>query len=162
MQTLCQLNNLGIVLPYIGSKIRNLNKMTTEERRIDIDDRIEEIDQAPDHHVKEFILRNNKIWVSEDQKMLIEQMSQGDTSATANGERNESDITKIQSVADVMRQSEKSFNDDSYKPRALSIGPIHRAAPEFQFHRSKQRKINLAAKFIKESGNDWDDFLCRF
>ncbi|XP_062102016.1 UPF0481 protein At3g47200-like [Humulus lupulus] len=136
--------------------------MTTEERHIDIADRIEEIKLPRDHHVKEFLRRNDHIWVSEDQKMLIEQMNQGDTSATANRERNESDITKIQSVADVMRQSEKSFNDDSYKPRALSIGPIHRAAPEFQFHRSKQRKINLAAKFIKESGNKWDGFLKLF
>ncbi|KAF4377968.1 hypothetical protein G4B88_004575 [Cannabis sativa] len=69
---------------------------------------------------------------------------------------NEPNITKIQSVANVMHQNEKSL--DYYAPRVLAIGPIHHAL-DLKLLRSKQLKIILAAKFITRTENRWQDLL---
>ncbi|GMN22040.1 hypothetical protein TIFTF001_043440 [Ficus carica] len=64
------------------------------------------------------------------------------------------DFIKIQQVPRIMLQNE-DFRE-YFKPRELSIGPIHADDPNLF---KMELKLKLAAYFIKESGKTKDDFL---
>ncbi|XP_062079333.1 putative UPF0481 protein At3g02645 [Humulus lupulus] len=86
----------------------------------------------------------------EDEEKLDQLIKQGST-MTSTRHKNESDITKIQIVVDVMRKREEF--KDWHKPKVLSIGPTH--ASDSGLSKYKDLKMTLAAKFLKESGSPW-------
>ncbi|GMN68946.1 hypothetical protein TIFTF001_037998 [Ficus carica] len=83
------------------------------------------------------------IGITEGKELLAEIMKEVKISTSGAGIDN---ITKIQKVPRIMLQNEEF--KQNFKPRELSIGPIHAADPDLF---KKQLKLKLAAYFVKET-----------
>ncbi|EXC00016.1 hypothetical protein L484_005830 [Morus notabilis] len=72
------------------------------------------------------------------------------------GQDNNKGQTKIQKVPDILLRQESCLK--YYKPRAISIGPIHNGSKDLML-KDQDLKEKLAAKFIKDSGKSGGDLF---
>ncbi|GMN69729.1 hypothetical protein TIFTF001_038775 [Ficus carica] len=124
----------------------------TKEKKMTRDNTERPEDIKPDEvtsQAKTEVTFKDVIGITKGEVLLAKIMEEVKISISGAGSDN---ITKIQKVPGFMLQNEEF--KQNFKPRELSIGPIHAADPDLF---KKPLKLKLAAYFVKETGESGEE-----